>query len=128
MRLFLKLTVYTIFICLLASPSEAHEALSGTSGFLHVVNNANHFSGFFIMGLIGGLHAYLFGARPFIIASFLMVAILASHAHVPFSTTTGIIFSLGFLGASVVVAFAATRIVQIAIKQLPIRPRKSEHD
>ncbi len=128
MGLFPKLTVYTIFICLLASPSEAHETVSGASGFLHVVSNANHFSGFFIMGLIGGLHAYLFGARSFIIASFLMVAMLASYAHMPFSTTSGIIFSLGFLGASVAAAFAAARIVQIAIKQLPIRPSKSEHD
>jgi len=128
MRLFSKLTAYTILICLFISTSEAHEAVSGASGFLHVANNAHHFSGFFIMGIIGGLHAYLFGARPFIIASFLMVTMLVSHAHISFSSATGIIFFLGFLSASVVAALIADRIIQIAIEKLHIRPRKSEND
>ena len=128
MRLSPKLTAYTILICLLASASEAHEAVSGASGFLHVIDNARHFSGFFILGIIGGIHAYLFGARPFIIASFLMVTMLTSHAHIPFSTSTGIIFFLGFLSASVVAALAADRIIQIAIEKLAICPRKSKRD
>ena len=80
------------------------------------------------MGLIGGLFAYLFGARTFIAASFLSVAVLASHAHVPMITEAGVLFSMGFLSASLVIAFIAARVAVGAVRQLGIRTSEPKHD
>ncbi len=129
----LSLALSTILASTAAVAAPDHAA--GGSGFLHVVGDANHFTGFLLAGAMGGFYVHLSGRWLLPCATMLPLAVLASHAHAPVTTGDGLLFASGFLAAGLLLALAAARLAlglaearagRRGDRSTPIRPSNRE--
>lgn len=119
-----------LFVVFVVTPVSAlaHPAAPGSSGFLHALASADHFTGFFVIGAMCGLYLHLFRGRLYVYGSLLPFVLLASHDHAPVADQAGLVFALGFLGAGFVIAFAAVRLAMALVEQLGLRPPRTDRD
>ena len=117
----LKSLTVSIFSITWSGVALAHEPQASASGFLHVLLGLKHFLGFVIIGGIAGLYLSTFNDKPFVYGSILPISLFASHSHVSLTTTTGASFSLGFLCAGILIAYAIASIIEAPVRDLASR-------
>lgn len=128
MRWLLRILGSMALVMTSASAVFAHDALPGESGFIHAVTGIDHFTGFVVIGAMIGAYLRLLVGRPYVLLWVLPFVLLPSHAHMPIFTGTGLVFSMGFLGAGLLIGILTAGLAVAVIERLGVAPPRKRSD
>ena len=128
MKIIWTVTLFCLIAAADGEAARAHNVDMDGSGFVHVISDIDHSLGFVLIGMFGGFYIYLFGSKRYVFACMVPFAALGANSHAAILTGAGIVFSLGFLTAGVVLVCAALSLAATLMEWLGVPKSKAQRD